>query len=247
MDVDEAPPKQPPPPTPTSEPVPEVEFYLRLLIIHHLLKETDTQEKALEVAQETVAKMQQLNRRTMDSIAAKIWYAVDRAYEAEETLSEARPYVVVVNWFSVSMLIQLYRLFLTAQKTASLRHDDEAQAALINCLLRNYLQDNLYDQADKLISKTNFPMSASNAHLARYHYYLGRIRAIQLNYTDAHTNLQQAIRRTPPAKTAAGFYQTIHKYFVIVELLMGDIPDRTLFRHAVLQKPLLGYFEIVKG
>jgi len=140
-----------------------------------------------------------------------------------------------------------FRLFLAAQRTASLRHDDEAQAALINCLLRSYIQYNLYDQADKLVSKTTFPLSASNAQYARYHFYLGRIRAVQLNYTEAHTNLQQAIRRAPAAKVAPGFYQAVHKYFVVVELLMGDIPDRSLFRHVVLEKALIAYFDIVKG
>jgi 26S proteasome regulatory subunit N3 len=143
--------------------------------------------------------------------------------------------------------VSLISLFLAAQRTASLRHDDEAQAALINCLLRSYISYNLYDQADKLVSKTTFPASASNAQFARYHYYLGRIRAVQLNYTEAHTNLQQAIRRAPPAKTAPGFYQAVHKYFVVVELLMGDIPDRSLFRHVVLEKALTAYFDIVKG
>lgn len=144
-------------------------------------------------------------------------------------------------------LIRLISLFLAAQKTASLRQDDEAQAALINCLLRNYITENLYDQADKLVSKTTFPPSVSNAQFARYHYYLGRIRVVQLNYTEARTNLQQAIRRAPPAKTAPGFYQAVHKYFIVIELLMGDIPDRRLFRHVVLEKALLGYFEVVKG
>lgn len=139
------------------------------------------------------------------------------------------------------------RLFLAAQRTASLRHDDEAQASLINCLLRSYISYNLYSQADKLISKTTFPTSASNAQFARYHYYLGRIRVVQLNYTDAHTNLQQAIRRAPPARTAPGFYQTVHKFFVVVELLMGDIPDRSLFRQEVLEKALGAYFDIVKA
>ena len=141
----------------------------------------------------------------------------------------------------------LNRLFLAAQRTASLRHDDEAQAALINCLLRSYISYHLYDQADKLVSKTTFPTSASNAQFARYHYYLGRIRVVQLNYSDAHTNLQQAIRRAPPPKTAPGFYQAVHKYFIVVELLMGDIPDRSLFRHVVLEKALTAYFDIVKG
>lgn len=109
------------------------------------------------------------------------------------------------------------------------------------------MQYNFYDQADKLVSKTTFPSAAGNPQHARYHYYLGRIKAVQLNYTAAHTNLQQAIRRAPPAKTAPGFYQAVHKLTIVVELLMGDIPERGLFRHPVLEKALAGYFEIVKG
>lgn len=101
-------------------------------------------------------------------------------------------------------------LFLAAQRTASLRHD-EAHAALINCLLRSYITYSLYDQADKLVSKTTFPPSASNSRFARYYYYLGRIRAVLFNYTEAHTNFQQAIRRAPPPKTVPGFYQAVHK------------------------------------
>lgn len=138
-------------------------------------------------------------------------------------------------------------MFLAAQRTASLRHDDEAQASLINRLLRSYVHYSLYDQADKLVSKTTFPESAGNPQYARYHYFIGRIKAVQLNYSAAHTNLQQAIRRAPPAKVAPGFYQAVHKLSVVVELLMGDIPDRSLFRHPVLEKALVGYFEIVKG
>ncbi|RPD77103.1 hypothetical protein L226DRAFT_533105 [Lentinus tigrinus ALCF2SS1-7] len=226
MDVDSTPAasKQP-----QSEPIPEVEIYLRLLIIHHLLTSAETYAKATKLAHETVDKMQALSRRSMDPIAAKVWYAVERAYELGGELAEARP------------------LFLAAQRTAALRHDDETEASLINRILRSYLQYSLYDQADKLVSKTSFPAAAGNPQHARYHYYLGRIKAVQLNYTAAHTNLQQAIRRAPPAKTAPGFYQAVHKLSIVVELLMGDIPERSLFRHPVLEKALAGYFEIVKA
>jgi 26S proteasome regulatory subunit N3 len=154
---------------------------------------------------------------------------LERAHDLNGKLADARP------------------LFLSAQRTASLRHDDETQASLITCLLRSYVQYNLYDQADKLVSKTVFPASASNPQFARYHYYLGRIKAVQLNYSAAHTNLQQAIRRAPPTKTAPGFYQAVHKFSIVVELLMGDIPERSLFRHPVLEKALGAYFEIVKA
>lgn len=75
----------------------------------------------------------------------------------------------------------------------------------------------------------------------------GRIRAIQLNYTESHTHLRQAIRRAPPATTAPGFFQSVHKLFVVVELLMGDIPDRSLFRHPVLRSALATYFRIVQA
>ncbi|KAM6503623.1 PCI domain containing protein [Amanita muscaria] len=211
------------------EPTPESEVYLRLLILYNLLSSPSTYEKALELAQTTVEKIQNLNRRSMDPIAAKVWYAVERAYELGANLADARP------------------LFLAAQRTAALRHDNETQASLINCLLRNYVYYNLYDQADKLFSKTTFPTSAGNPQLARYHYYLGRIKAVQLNYSEAHSNLQQALRRAPPPKTAPGFYQAVHKFFILVELLMGDIPERSLFRHPVLEKALSAYFEIVKA
>ncbi|KIY66655.1 diphenol oxidase-A2 [Cylindrobasidium torrendii FP15055 ss-10] len=225
MDVDTSAPSTKPPP----EPVPEVEIYLRLLIIYQLLKSQEKHPKALELTQQTVEKMQASNRRSMDPIAAKVWFAVERVYELAADLADARP------------------LFLAAQRTASLRHDDEAQASLINRLLRSYINYSLYDQADKVVSKTTFPESAANPQYARYHYYIGRIKAVQLNYSEAHNNLQQAIRRSPPAKVAPGFYQAVHKLFVIVELLMGDIPDRSLFRHPVLEKALDAYFEIVKA
>jgi len=229
MDIDVSPSTVSNSKPPTSDPVPEVEVYLRLLILHHLLKSPTNYPQAKELAQETVTTIQRLNRRSMDPIAAKVWFAVERTYELAGELSEARP------------------LFLAAQRTASLRHDDETQASLINRLLRSYLQYNLYDQADKLVSKTNFPASASNPQYARFHYYLGRIKAVKLDYTVAHTNLQQSIRRAPQPKVAPGFYQAVHKLFIVVELLMGDIPDRGLFRHPVLEKSLGPYFDIVKA
>lgn len=89
MDVDDVSTTKPP----TSDPVPEVQIYLQLLLIHHLLKNPETYPKAVDLVQGTVAKMQALNRRSMDPIAAKVWYAVERTYELAGDLAEARPYV----------------------------------------------------------------------------------------------------------------------------------------------------------
>lgn len=74
------------------EPVPEADIYFRLLMLHHLLSSPSTYGKAVELAQQTVEKMQALNRRSMDPIASKIWFAVERAYELGGELADARPY-----------------------------------------------------------------------------------------------------------------------------------------------------------
>lgn len=90
MDVDTSP--------TSSEPVPEVEIYLRLLIIYNLLSSSEGNAKALQLAKKTGEKILQLNRRSMDTIAAKVWYAVDRAYELGGELADARPYVVAFGF-----------------------------------------------------------------------------------------------------------------------------------------------------
>ena len=71
--------------------VPKAKMYLHLhlLILYHHLTSDDTHEKALELANETVEKMQALNHRSMDAIAAKVWFAADRAYELAGELSNA--------------------------------------------------------------------------------------------------------------------------------------------------------------
>ncbi|KAH7096652.1 diphenol oxidase-A2 [Auriculariales sp. MPI-PUGE-AT-0066] len=212
----------------TATVLPETEAYIRLLILDHLI-DTKSSDLAIALADETVARLQQLNRRSMDTMAAHVWFSLGRAYELAGRLDDARP------------------LLLAAQRTAALRHDDESLAVLLNLLLRSYLASDLYSQADKLISKTTFPETASSAQLARHAYYLGRIRAVQLDYTDAHAKLQQALRRAPSAATAPGFFQAVHKLAITVELLMGDIPERAIFRHPVLATALLPYLAIARA
>lgn len=73
-----------------TEHIPEVDIYLRLLILHHLTASPETYSQAMQLAQETVQKMQTLNRRSMDPIAAKIWSAVERTYEVAGELGDAR-------------------------------------------------------------------------------------------------------------------------------------------------------------
>lgn len=278
---------------PTSKPAqrqpeaqPELVAYLRLLTLVHLID-----NKKLDAASnEAVASISTItahNRRTLDHLAAKTIFYLGRAEELKAEQAKAKGAHVEGG------LTAIRSQLLALQRTASLRHDTETEATIINLLLRSYIVEaNLYDQADKLVARAPFPRySASNPQVARYDYYVGRIRAVQLDYTQAHVHLQQAIRRAPQAslpqesgsgsevaangaaattaagvkteskeaaakketnpvgqsQTAAGFLQTAYKFLVVVELLMGEIPERSIFRTPVLRKALAPYMEIVQA
>ncbi|RHZ70257.1 hypothetical protein Glove_273g12 [Diversispora epigaea] len=208
--------------------LPEIDLYLHLLTMIYLLDKQDF-DKGIELSNETITKVQSLNRRTLDQLSARTYFYYARFYELTGNLAEIRP------------------TLLAAQRTATLRHDDDTQATLLNLLLRNYFHYNLYDQADKLVSKTTFPETAGNNQQARYMYYLGRIKAIQLDYTVSHTHLLQAIRKASQNVTTAGFQQAVYKLSIIVQLLMGEIPERSIFRQPVLRKPLVPYLHIVQA
>ena len=85
----------------------------------------------------------------------------------------------------------------------------------------------------------------SNSEWARYLYYLGRIKAIQLDYSEAHKHLLQSIRKAP--SSALGFRHTVHKLSITVQLLLGNIPERQLFLQPANKEALAPYFELTKG
>jgi 26S proteasome regulatory subunit N3 len=123
------------------------------------------------------------------------------------------------------------RTLLALHQTATLRHDELGQEILLNLLLRNYLHYNLYDQAEKLRSKTLRSDSPIN-----------RIRTIQLEYTDAKECLLQAARKAP--SSARGFRIQCTKWAAIVRLLLGEIPEHITFMQQGMRKALLPYFEL---
>ncbi|KAG0246362.1 proteasome regulatory subunit C-terminal-domain-containing protein [Mortierella sp. GBAus27b] len=208
--------------------VPEVDVYVHLLVMIYFLDQNQL-DKGIELSNQTIGMVQELNRRSLDQLSAKVYFYYARFYEVAGRLAEIRP------------------TLLNAQRTATLRRDDDTQSTLINLLLRNYFHYNLYDQADKLVSKTTFPENATNNQLARYMYYLGRIKAIQLEYTESHQCVLQAVRKAPQNNVTAGFQQEANKLLIIVQLLMGEIPERSLFRQPVLRKALIPYFQITQA
>jgi 26S proteasome regulatory subunit N3 len=273
----------------------DLDAYLSLLVAVYLI-DTNHVPEALNLSRLSLTQMQTANKRTLDQTMARTVYYLARCIEILKAQGKS------------GGLAEERTALLSIHRTAALRHDVETNATVQNLLLRSYIvESNLYDQADKLVARAPFPRAqAGNGQIARYEYYVGRIRAVQLNYTEAHTHLQQAIRRAPQPsslteeeekqsatttaaskgdkkgekeekedssakkddaadvpdayatlkaelkksqKTPAGvgFLQTAHKYLVVVELLMGDIPERSIFRTPILKKALAPYMEIVQA
>ncbi|KAJ1771214.1 26S proteasome non-ATPase regulatory subunit [Coemansia sp. RSA 1813] len=207
---------------------PEICLYLCLLTQLYLL-DNEKHERGAKLSKVLVGMLSSSPRRTVDPLVARIFFYFSRFYEVVGCLSDARP------------------TLLQALQAATLASMKESKAMLLTLLLRNYLHYKLYDQAERLTVKTNFPPDAPNNLLARYLYYVGRIEAIQLNYSQAQMHLLEATRKAPSNVATAGFQQTVHKIYVIVELLMGNIPERSLFRIPTLRKPLQPYLELTQA
>lgn len=213
--------------TPATTNTPEVSAYMHLLTVLVLLNQKMLTD-AVSASRTLVESLAVFNRRTMDEINSRAYFYFARTIELSGSIASIR-----------STLLAAYR-------TATLRHDAASQAVLLNLLLRNYISYNLYDQADKLLSRAKFPETRSNNQLARYLYYNGRVKAMQLEYSEALWNLQQALRKAPQ-NAALGFRLSAQKFMIIVQLLTGEVPGREIFRQSQMQRALRPYLSITQA
>lgn len=207
---------------------PEVKVYVHLLTLMFLVDKNGKDEEAVKCATDLVNAMPNFNRRTMDQLSARVYFFYSLTHERVGRLSSIR-----------NNLLSLHR-------SSCLQHNDFGQAALTVAILRNYLSYQLFNQADKFRRTCSFPESRSGNLFARYLFYIGRINAVQLHYSDAFTNLSQAIRKAPQ-NTALGFRTIAQKFLIIVQLLMGEIPERSDFFQSNMKEALAPYFQLTQA
>ncbi|KAI0836982.1 proteasome regulatory subunit C-terminal-domain-containing protein [Hypoxylon sp. FL0890] len=220
----------------SKEVIPEIDIFLGILVQVYLFDSKHFQRGA-EFSKYLSERIHTLNRRTLDSLSAKVYFYYSLFCEQLAPLPPSPQ----------SPIVAIRPTLLTALRTAVLRKDIDIQASVIVLLLRSYLLTSHISQADLLVSHTQFPENAANNQVARFLYYLGRIRAIQLRYTEAHEHLTAATRKAPASTCALGFAQTATKLLLVVELLMGDIPERATFRIPNMEQALHPYFLLVQA
>ncbi|CAI5757578.1 unnamed protein product [Candida verbasci] len=205
--------------------IPEIELYLVLLTQVYLL-DTNQLSNANDLIPHIINLMKSFNKRSLDFLQSKLWFFISRTKELISDLSSIRPEL-------------LYSL-----RTATLRHDNETQASIITLLLRNYLILHDIQQSINLIEKIEFPEHAvSNSLICRFYYYLAKINSIQLDYSMAHEYVIAAIRKVPQTKLANGFIQAATKLQIVIDLLMGDLPELKVFGGGNLQP----YYNVTKA
>jgi 26S proteasome regulatory subunit N3 len=216
--------------------IPEVDIFLGILTQIYYL-DNKINEKGAIFSAHLAERIHSLNRRTLDALSARVYFYYSLFCEQMAPLPPS----------TSSPVVSIRPALLSALRTAVLRKDVDTQSTVIVLLLRNYLSTSHIAQADLLVTHTQFPENASNNQVARYLYYVGRIRAIQLRYTEAHEHLTSATRKAPSSPSAAGFTQTATKLLLVVQLLMGDIPDRATFRLASMERALQPYLLLVQA
>jgi 26S proteasome regulatory subunit N3 len=106
--------------------IPEVHMFIYVMVLMKLIDDGDF-KYAKEFGDFIFARMRNVNRRTMDFLAAKAYYFAAVAYEKLGLLSELRP-----------TLFEIY-------KSCCLHLDQIGQATIMNILIRSFLQQNLIE------------------------------------------------------------------------------------------------------
>lgn len=204
----------------------ELHTFVQLMVVEFLIDQKQKQE-AMNCATALVEFVTTNAQISLDPLAARAHYIWALCCEQTGTGPNIR------------------RALLAAHRTATLRHDKIGQATLHNLIMRNYVESSLYEQADNFNSKTSFPEVNPNE-TSRHLYYLGRIRAIQLEYSEAYMSLLQASRKCPQQK-ALGFRTVVSKWLIVVQLLMGELPERPFFNQAGLRVSLEPYLALTQA
>lgn len=84
----------------------------------------------------------------------------------------------------------------------------------------------------------------SNAGCGTVHLCVKKFNQVtRLEYSEAQKTVTLGLRKAPE-KTAVGFRQAANKLAIIIELLLGDIPDRKIFNEVMMRKSLEPYLEV---
>lgn len=138
-----------------------------------------------------------------------------------------RLYAKIYFFYSLSAENPLELLLLVYRRSCD-SHLHQTQATIVNCILKYYISTGGYTLALSFLKHCNFPNDASPAQLGRFHFFVGHLKAISLEYAEAQYHLQLSLRRLPQNKYAEPFRSLVSRHLMVVMMLQGQVPSRTM-------------------
>ncbi|KAM0055028.1 hypothetical protein Hdeb2414_s0006g00201371 [Helianthus debilis subsp. tardiflorus] len=222
---------------------PELEIYCYLLVLIFLIDQKKYNE-AKACSSASIARLKNLNRRTVDVLASRLYFFYSLSYELTDELSDIRGCVPCCA----------YLMFIDDDSVKEIGHDQLLYVCLftaifllctglLRCVMMSWGRKHFSTCYFAIIFITICMIKLKSSGLRHHALKLIQIsRTIQLEYTGAKESLLQAARKAPVA--ALGFRVQCNKWAVIVRLLLGEIPERTLFMQKGMEKALRPYFEL---
>ncbi|CUG91911.1 proteasome regulatory non-ATPase subunit 3, putative [Bodo saltans] len=128
-------------------------------------------------------------------------------------------------------------------RSLTVRHDELGQEIVLNEILALMVNSAQFESAERIIANcvVHQPYRSTNQ-AARFFYFVGLVRAMRLNYVEANSCLQQALRKAP--ERAIGFRIAATKLSLVVQLLLGEIPPRSEFLQPHMKEALNPYLQL---
>ncbi|XP_014813393.1 PREDICTED: 26S proteasome non-ATPase regulatory subunit 3 [Calidris pugnax] len=231
--------------------LPEVETYLQLLLVIYLMNSKRYPE-AQKVSDDLMQKISSQNRRALDLVVAKCYYYHSRIYEFLNKLDVVRRRRLRKEQELTLAMIEMSGATLRKDGSVVCKEDAFLAIAALCVSLRlglhprwRFLREPTGAAGDGA-SRQDLKLHPSGSSWIHSGAFQGRIKAIQLEYSEARRTMTNALRKAPQ-HTAVGFKQTVHKLLIVVELLLGEIPDRLQFRQPSLKRSLMPYFLLTQA
>ncbi|KAK4794139.1 hypothetical protein SAY86_012133 [Trapa natans] len=206
----------------------EVKVFCQLLMVMALLNEGKGKyEYALKVAFASVVLLQYQERRTLDLMSTRLFFYFSYSAELVGKHGDARILLMDMYDIAIGRGVVVW------------------QEVILHLLVRSYLLDNQFCQAEILLSQISKFQSSSNRQICCYHFYLGKIQTVQLKYPAARAALQTALLRAPDV--AHGFRIQCTKWFTLACLLLGEIPKRRIFYQKGMVNALRPYLQLANS
>ena len=180
------------------------------------------------------------NTRNMDGLKDLMELLIFQLNKTKIPASYDRLSAKLYFYFTLSSPDPLPTL-LSAYRRCCDMHFHQSQATVVNCILKHYVDNRGYTPALSFLKYCSFPNDASPAQLGRFHFFVGHLKAITLDYSSAQHHLQLALRRAPQNRHTENFRGLVQRHLNVVMMLQGQIPSRA----TLLDAPL--YLELARA